>query len=223
MSITHEEAHELIQLQMEDLLDSREYAKLSAHLRDCSECKAYANEMNEVTNLLLPIMKRQWSIQPVPLSIASLVRRREKTRTSAFLTMRTIAASVMLVALFFSAWQFVSSGPAASSRPSLQAPPVPTPSRQNAQSTSTIIQVQDCQMVLYPVQKTDTLLSIARQFSVPKDTIIQLNRLETEIVSPSMELLIPICHLTPTSTFGPATFTTTFTPLIDFTTSPPGG
>jgi len=137
--------------------------------------------------------------------------------------MRTAAIGALLVALFFSAWQFVLSGPAASPRLPLLAPPVPTPSRQSAQSTSTIIHFQDCQTVIYPVRKTDTLLSIARQFSVSKDTIMKLNRLQTDVVSPPMELLIPTCHLTPTSTFHPVTFTTTFTPLINFTTSPPGG
>jgi LysM repeat protein len=223
MSITHEEAHWLIQLNMENLLNSQESAALSAHLRDCSECEAYASEIKEVTTLLLPMMKRQWSAQPVPLSIASLTGRREKKRTSAFLTIRKAAMALIFVAFFFSAWQFVLSGPALSPQPALQVPPPPTPSRQSAQSTGTKVTLQSCEMIIYPVQKSDTLASLARQFSVSEDTIRELNHLPTNEVRPSMELVIPICNFTPTGTFHPATFTTTYTPLLNASTSTPGG
>ena len=68
MSITHEQAHRLIQSNMEQMLDSQESARLSAHLRECRECDTYAREIKEVTNLLPTMMKKQWSASPVPLS-----------------------------------------------------------------------------------------------------------------------------------------------------------
>src|SRR5687768_5878845 len=130
MSITHEQARRLIQLNMEHRLDSQESASLSAHLRECSECDTYAREIKEVTNLLPTVMKKQWSAQPVPLSMAALVVRSQSIRANTLLTMRTAALSLVFMALFFSTWQFVLSGPPASSQLPPQAPPVPTPSTQ---------------------------------------------------------------------------------------------
>jgi hypothetical protein len=222
MSITHEQAHRLIQLNMEHMLDSRESARLSAHLRECRECDTYARQIKEVTNLLPTMMKRQWSAQPVPLSLAVLMRRRQSNRASTLLTMRTAALGLVFMALFFSTWQSVLPGPPSSSHPPLQAPPpVPTPSTQHAQSTSTNITLQDCEMILYPVGELDSLASIAAQFSVSKDTIMGLNHLQSEVIHSSMELLIPICNFTPTGTLHASTFTTTYTPLIIATTFTP--
>ncbi len=48
MSITHEQARKLIQLNMDQVLNIQESAILSAHLRSCGECQAYANEIKEV-------------------------------------------------------------------------------------------------------------------------------------------------------------------------------
>lgn len=221
MSITHEQAHRLIQSNMEHILDSQESARLSAHLRECSECDTYAREIKEVTNLLPTMMKKQWGAQPVPLSIAALVGRSQSIRAHTLLTMRMAALSLVFTALFFSTWQFVLSGPPASSQLPLQAPPVPTPSTQRAQSTSTKITLQNCEMILYPVGELDSLASIAVQFSVSEDTIMGLNHLQSEVIRPSMELLIPICNFTPTGTLHAFTFTTTYTPLIIATTATP--
>ena len=221
MSITHEQAHKLIQWNMEHMLNARETASLSAHLRACSECDAYASEINEVAKLLPALMKKKWSAQPAPLSIPVLVGSKEIVRTSTSLTMRTVAFSLVVMALFFSAWQFMLSGPASSPQLPVQVPPVPTPSTQRAQSTSTEITLENCETIVYAVGEMDSLASIAAQFSVSEDTIRGLNHLPTEYLSPSMELLIPICNFTPTGTFHAATFTTTYTPRSIATTSTP--
>jgi len=76
-------------------------------------------------------------------------------------------------------------------------------------------------MILYSVGETDSIASIAAQFSLSAETIIELNHLQTEAVSPSLELLIPLCNFTPTSTFHAATFTTTYTPRFIGTASTP--
>lgn len=221
MSITHEQAHKLIQLNMEHMLNAQETARLSAHLRGCSECNAYAREINEVAKLLPALMKRQWSTQPAPLSISALAGSKEPIRTSALLTMRTVAISLVVIALFFSAWQFMLTGSASSPQLPLQVPPVPTPSTQPAQSTSTKITFENCEMIQYRVLESDSLESIAGQFSVSEAEIMEINRLKNEAVDSSMELLIPVCNFTPTGTFHAATFTTTFTPRIIATTSTP--
>ena len=221
MSISHEQAHKLIQLNMEGVLSARETATLSEHLRNCSKCDSYARETNEVVKLLPTIMKRHWSAQPVPLSIPALVGRRQTLKESTLLTIRKAALSLVFAALFLSVWQIVVSGPPASPQLPLQVPSAPTPSMQRASSTSTKITLQNCEVILYTVGETDSLASIAAQFSVSEETIREFNHLQTEVVSPSMELLIPICNFTPTGTFHTATYATTYTPVINATTSTP--
>ena len=223
MSISHEQAQKLIQLGTDQVLNQDESAKLSAHLRDCSACTAYASEIKEVVNILHPMMKRQWNVQPVPLSISCLTGKNEKSQSSNYLTMRTAAVSLVVMALFFSAWQvmFPSSSPQSQLSPAI--PPVPTPSHLTAQFVSTQLTRENCMRTLYTVQEHDTLVSIAEQFSVPVPAITELNQLEEEMVHSGMELTIPICHFTPTGTFHAATFTTTLTPVLNFRTSTPGG
>ena len=79
-------------------------------------------------------------------------------------------------------------------------------------------------MALYIAQANDTLPGIAHRFSVPIEEIMEINQLKTEVLQPSMKLLIPMCRYTPARTAYPATFTTTYTPIIiKPTTSTPGG
>ena len=222
MSITHKEAQHLIQRNMEDQLEAQEFATLTAHLRVCRECRAYASGIKEVADLLAPVMKRQWSFQAAPLSIPALLGRRERINSRTVLTMRTAAIGLMFVAFFFSAWQFMASGAPVSSQIPMGIDPVPTPSLPNIQSATETTSAM-CKLLLYPVQRADTLASIAEQFSTSEDEIIQLNGLKTDAVSPPMELMVPLCNFTPTGTFYPVTFTTTYTPLLNATTTSPDG
>ena len=80
MQITHEHARKLIQFRLDGGLRSAEHETLSAHLQDCSECQAYAAEINEVETVLRPMLKRKWSAQPIPLSITSLRGNSQKTQ-----------------------------------------------------------------------------------------------------------------------------------------------
>jgi hypothetical protein len=222
MSITHGEAQYLIQRNMEDLLDPQELATLTAHLHGCRECTMYASEIRAVTELLVPVMKRQWNFQPAPLSITALMGRRERINSRTLLTMRTAAIGLMFVAFFFSAWQFVVSGAPVASQIPMGIAPLPTPSLPNTQSATETTSAM-CEMLLYTVRRADTLASIAEQFSTSENEIVQLNGLKTEAVSPPMELMVPACHFTPTGTFYPVTFTTTYTPRLNVTTTTPDG
>jgi len=98
--------------------------------------------------------------------------------------------------------------------------PVPTPS---TQLTSTKITMQDCQEVRYKVREGDTLESIAYQFSASKEMIMARNRMETEAIDISTELIVPLCSSTPTGTIYPPTSTITLTPRTTFTPYTPGG
>jgi len=221
MQITHEEAHRLIQFSLDKVLNPQEKNILQVHLNDCMECRAFAEEIKKVESLLLPIMKRQWNLQPAPLSITSIIEsKNSKLQTGVLLATRTAIIGIVFAAFVFSAWQLTRSDRQTSNPMPVSVLPIPTPS---GQSTSTKISFQNCEETIYQVQETDTLESIAYQFSVSKDKIRSINNLSTESIHAKMELLIPICTFTPTGTLHPSTLTTTFTPLIGPTTSTPGG
>jgi hypothetical protein len=221
MQIAHEEAHKLIHISMDKTLKPQEKNTLQAHLEACIECRAVAEELKEVENLLLPAMLRHWDLQPIPLSIDAITKKRKsQLHASIILTTRTAIISIVLAAFVFSAWQFTQAGEQTSNPLPVGVLPVPTPS---SQSTSTRISFRNCEKRTYQVQKDDTLDSIARQFSISKDRIMTINNVNTETLKTEMELLIPICDSTPTSTAHPSTLTITFTPLIAPTDSTPSG
>lgn len=223
MQITHKQAKRLVQLNLDRAADKSQRAALTAHLEGCGECRAYANEVKEVDTLLTPLLKRQWLLHPAPLSIPALIRRRRSfSRPGAILATRTAAVSLVVMALFFSVWQFVLSSPTEWRDGPLLALPVPTPS---TSSTSTRTAFEGCEMAMYTVQPGDTLAGIAARFSVAEAVIEQANSLNADSLSAGLRLIIPICHFTPTRTVHPATFTTTHThtPGSRPTTSTPGG
>lgn len=224
MQITHEEFRTLIDFNADHALNAQEKGRLAAHLKGCSECRAYAEEIKEVENLLLPVMNAKWNLRPVPLSIQSLIAKQHaRFQASNILTMRTALISLVFAVFVFSAWQFVLTGRQTPGQSPVSVLPAPTPSALRAQSTSTRVMFNNCDMLSYAVQEHDTLASIARQFLTSKEALIVLNDLKTEAINPTMKLKVPACHFTPTSTILAGTFTTTYTPGSYLTTSTPGG
>ena len=222
MQITHEQARTLIQFSLDGVLKAADRARLSVHLQECLDCRNYADDLKEVEANLLPVMKRQWSAQPIPLSIPWLTQRKSFiANASHMLTMRSAMITLLFAAFFFGAWKFVSSGPSVSRQIPLAVPLVPTPSTESTRSTNTASSPENCEMLVYRVQPNDTLASIASHFLVPEDKLMQINGLSTDSLSSSMELVVPVCNFTPTGTSHPATFTTTNTPIVRATTSRP--
>jgi len=219
MQIEHEHARTLIQYQADGGLKSSERSLLYAHLEECSECRTYAEEIKEVEGILSPLMRRNWNLQPIPLSMGIFTQKRNaRIETRILLATRTAIISFMALAFIFGIWQFSSSGGPASDQVPLGIPPVPTPS---LQITSTKNVFEGCEMMLYRVQGNDTLTSIASHFSVSKETIVTINHMEGETVDTTMELTIPICSLTPTRTLNPTAHTTTYAPPIETILSTP--
>lgn len=224
MQITHEEAHQLIQLNTDQALNPQKKAILSAHLKDCMECQAYAQEIREVENILVPVMKKHWNVQPIPLSTHTITsKRNSKLQASILLATRTAIIGLVFMSLVFTLWQFSPLGSPTPGQPPRDILPVPTPSGQTALSTSTTILFQNCAMILYEVQEKDTLESISDQFSISQEEIMALNHLPSKTVDNTMELMIRLCDSTPTGTVHPATLTTTYTPRLRQITSTPGG
>jgi hypothetical protein len=221
MQITHEEAHKLIQFSMDQALAPQERKTLQAHLADCLECRGFADQLSELRKLLLPTMRNHWNLRPAPLSLETLKNKRKlQLQRSNLLVTRTALISLVFAAFIFSTWQFSHSGRQMGTPIPLNVLPLATPS---GESTSTLLSIQDCVEMKYQVQQNDTLESIAAQFSVPKEQIMTLNNLKTEILNPDLELRLAVCKPTSTSTVAASTQTTTFTPVIGSTTSAPGG
>jgi LysM repeat protein len=223
MQITHTEAHQLIQFSMDKVLKPQEQNILLTHLNHCVECRAFAQEIKGLENLLLPVMIKRWALQPTPLRIdiiANKSKRNSQLQASIILATRTAIISIVFAAFVFSAWQFTHSGSQTSNPMPVSVLPIPTPS---GQSTSTKVSFQNCKEMMYQVQENDTLENLASRFSVSKDKIMAINNLSSESIYTKMDLRIPICTSTPTGTTHPSTLTTTFTPLIGPTTSTPGG
>jgi LysM domain-containing protein len=220
MEITHEEARKLIQFNADEALNVQEKVILSAHLKECTACRAYAEEISEVEGTLLPVMKKHWNLQPNPLSIGAIAAKRNSSiQTVIILATRTAAIGVVLLAFVFSAWQLARSGGQETSGLPIGLPPVPTPS---IQFTSTKSTAQSCAGILYVVKENDTLESIAHQFSISKQEIMAVNNMESGAVNTAMELTIPICSFTPTGTINPTILGTRYTPSTSPTTSTPG-
>ncbi len=221
MQVTHEEARKLIQHNADGALNPQEKNALFAHLKDCLECRTYAEEIKEVENILVPLMKKQWNLQPAPLSSSVMsVRKNSKTQASTILATRMAAIGIVFLAFIFSAWQFALSNRRMPSQLPVNIPMVPTPS---AQSTNTKSSSQNCAGMLYVVQENDTLEGIAQRFAVSEEEIMAINNMRTERVNVSMKLMIPVCNSTPTGTVNPTIFSTTYTPSIRPITSTPTG
>jgi LysM repeat protein len=95
---------------------------------------------------------------------------------------------------------------------------VPTPA--TAMLTSTQKDDSGCQTSLHKVQEHENLDDIAQQFSISKEKIIELNKLESKSIEPGSWLLIHACESTPTGTVNPPAFT--ITPILQSITNTPG-
>jgi len=219
MPITHAEAHRLIQFDADDVLNAAQKRALAAHLEDCPECRSYSEDIRELEIILLPAMQKHWSLQPLPLSITTLVTKSaSKVQASLILTTRRAAVATVLIAFVFGAWQFALANMQGSGHLPLIVAPVPTPSTQ-----STRTKIVNCTEIFYKVREDDTLESIASQFSASKTEIMSRNQMQTETIHPGMELTVPFCNLTPTGTLYPTLMTNTHTPVSNPITSAPGG
>jgi hypothetical protein len=219
MQITHEEARRLIQFDADQALKTDKKTILRAHLKDCMECREYAADLKNVTLVLTASMHKKWDQPYSPLPRAVLLPKRN-SRISDRLILATRIAAVGAMAIAFLVGVRQVTGPAGwdPGTVSASALPIPTPS---IQSTSTKIQLQSCGLVLYVVQKDDTIERIADQFSVTPEQIIATNGVDNNTLQVGMELSIESCAAQPTGTFHATG--TLYTPLTSPTTSTPGG
>ena len=218
MQISHAEAMQLIEFQADHALHGDKENILNEHLKGCVECRAYAQQSNQLDKILKSVMHKQWDIRPTPLFLAVLMGNKiGKKSSSALLLTRTALISIAFMAFIVIGWQFTSASSTTVYGTQFEVLPNPTPS---TSITATTFSSKNCTQIHYQVQENETLDSIASHFATSKEAIMALNSLTVETIQPSKELLIPICDTTPTSTLHPPTFT--ITPFLDPTTSTPG-
>ena len=218
--ITHAEARRLINFNSDQVLDVGSYSILNAHLNACVECRSYASELDEVENILRTL-KQKWNQHPAPLHIVQIKSQNKnvsfglaKNLTMTSMTMMVLAVIVMSIGI----WQFSILNSALPATP-LMAIPIPTPSTYLTSAKATIL---NCDYVPYQVQANDTLDNIALQFSVPKETIMDLNGMKEEKIEPGTQLSIPLCNHTPTVTINAPNTTITISPQFEPITLTPG-
>ena len=219
MQITHEEAHRLIQLKLDNRMNSKNEEALNAHLKDCVDCLGYSDEIKDAVNTLRRTMNKQWNLHPLPLQMESIRGKiNSKGSASILLTTRTALVGIAFVMFAYVAWQSVITNNAAPQQTPLGALPlIPTPS---TQFTATTTRTEVCDEIRYIVKEDDTLESIAHQFSISKEDIMSANNMTEESIHPAAELFILLCKSTPTSTIYPPTFT--ITPYFEKITTTPG-
>ena len=219
MQITHEEARRLIHFDADQALKMDQKSILRLHLKDCVECRDYANSMANMTSMLSSTMEKKWGQPQHPLPIAvRLPKRNSRITESLLLATRITAVGVMAIALLFSVRHVTGPVEGGPGTLPVSAPPIPTPS---IQSTNTEVLLQNCGQILYVVQPEDTIEGIANQFSVSKEEIMAANGLDDDALQVGRELMIASCAVQPTGTFHATG--TLYTPFTSPTISTPGG
>jgi len=219
MRITHDDARTLIDFSLDDSISPEKRAILADHLAACNSCQTYARESKDVESVIRSSMKKQWAVNPLPLSL-DLIRGgvSKGNFKSPILATQLAMLGMFFAVIALSIWQFSKPNPHKSATLPVVILPNPTPS---LQATSTNHGSPDCQNVIYKIQPGDTLENIAQRFAVDEESILTANNLQEAILDPNMELTIPTCASTPTFTAYPPTIITTFTPLMQLTTYTP--
>jgi hypothetical protein len=204
MQISHAEAHKLIQQSMDSPLLREDEGSLSAHVQTCPECNTYRDEIRDVEDTLRTVMNKHWNSSPAPLGINAITGARLNPQGR--LGVQLVMVSLMIMLAVFGAWRFVNMNVVPTK--TIQVSPIPTPS---TQMTSTRILAQNCNEIIYTVQKGETLESIAGLFSISPEAIMELNNLQSDTIQAGSKIKILTCF-TPSATVRPVTFTVTFSP-----------
>ena len=219
MQITHQEARQLIQRRADQPLDESKREMLNMHLKGCTVCAEYANEIQETEATLRIALRKQWDVSPMPLEVMNIkVKITPNNKPTEYLATRSALVGMAVLVFFFVFWQFTYNPNGYQSPASIGVAVIPTPS---LRLTSTQNNFDNCEMLQYEVRRNDTVESLARQFLVSENVIRELNNLKTDReILPSL-LTIPACELTPTVTTYPPTSTTN-TPALERITYTPG-
>src|SRR5512133_1157204 len=76
--------------------------------------------------------------------------------------------------------------------------PYPTPTPAGSPVATSRDVIVDCERETYTVKTSDTLETIANKYEIAPDAIVFFNGLTENKVKTGMQLVIPLCYLTPT-------------------------
>ena len=233
--ITHQRAQALLQIAVDQLLKPAEKSALAAHLTECKECSAYANNLSTLETSLRRIFHANWDTQHSNLNLQKIINPSPTKLLWNILFGQmgamgkaTIVAALLLgyfvIANLFGTRLPILSDETATTLPTPnEFAPVysasPTPSAQFSLTGSTS---QACETSIYLVQENDTLASIALQHGITQETILEHNNLISSTVFSGMELAIPLCNNTPSHTATLTENMITITPINEtlFPTQP---
>lgn len=219
MQITHQEARQLIQWRADQPLDASKREMLNLHLKGCTVCAEYANEIQETEAALRIALHKQWGVRLLPLEVMDIkVKITLNSRPVDYMATRSALLGMAVLVFFFVFWQFSSTNNGLRNSATIGVPVIPTPS---LPLTSTQNNFDNCPMVQYEVQQNDTVESLAHRFLVSEQLIRDSNNLPADVDRLPSLLIIPVCELTPTGTTNPPTSTTN-TPPLEFITYTPG-
>lgn len=226
--ITHQKAHILLQSTADQRITPDEKSELDAHLEKCEECRNYANNLTNLEADLHNALHTQWDnhqpkldlqaiIDPTPakliwINFSSLTQSMGKVTIVAVLLL-----GYLTLANHFGIRIHSSNNETPTNLPTpnelmLLSNTSPTPSAPT-QLTTTKMTMQDCDVITYTVQVTDSLESIATKHRTSKESIMEYNNLRNDAVSPNMKLFIPLCGNTPSRTASMPSNLITNTPI----------
>jgi LysM repeat protein len=224
--IDHQKARALLQAAADRTLSEEEKSALDAHLAECKDCSNYAENLTKLEAQLHKVFHAQWNHQRPVLNIQSVVHpsRRKLVWNTLFgqthvLEKVTIVAALLLgyvvIANLFGIRVPIGEQDTPTTVPtpnqlSFATVLSPTPS---AHFTLTGMATNDCETVHYIVGRNDTLDSIALQYNMSKEMILEYNNLNSDMLFSGMELLIPLCKSTPQYTTNIPGNTSTIPPI----------
>lgn len=208
MSITHAQAHILIQFALDRPLTDEERESLTIHLRSCGDCEEYSRSTQALdASLRSAFMNQAGAVRP-HVNIARVLG---KQRT--FPLKQLVTTCLTAAFLVFSVFQLMRSSGTPASNVTIPAAPIPTPS---PQMTSTHFIPAGCDEIRYVIQEGDTMENLLKQFSVSMDELLEGNETLANGVTPGMEITLIRCGTqasSPTHTITAAPVTlTAFTP-----------
>jgi len=226
VEISHQKAQVFLHTAADNMLPADNQPLLDAHLAECQECRKYANHLHNLESGLSRIMHTHCDNQRPVLNLQTVINPpATKIIWNSFVGLTQGMGKVTIVAALVLGYflianisnnQITTLGtevptilPTPNELP-FNAAISPTPS---AQLALTELTMQVCETIIHVAQSTDTLESIATQFGVSPETIMEQNNLTTDGISPEMELVIPLCEGTPSRTASTPSNTMTITAI----------
>ena len=141
MQITHKEARRLIQFKADNGLSASSDENLNAHLKACTECRAYSDSLKDTESVLRQTMHKQWGIRPLPIQMNAIYAKvNPRGSISILVTTRTTLIGIAFVMFAFITWQSITNNTS-----SLQ-PPLGTPGAHTRTGTRRRVPVRDAQL-----------------------------------------------------------------------------